>query len=217
MSNSLHVRKTILLPLRSAGAFLDIYLHEGECGGVLVPPTAQVKIGERVELEIVFAQEQLVFYTRGTARWRRPRAMPKLPAGTGVHLAEGEKRTRDLLLDFASGNRSDFIKRVARRFPVAIPVEYTANGQSFRHTTEDFSRTGCFIRTASPLPIGTRVRLSIRPPNMAAINAEAEVVRYQRCDPQGVGVRFIAMDSAAQVRVDQLIAQIKQLVVRNSA
>ncbi len=89
---------------------------------------------------------------------------------------------------------------------------------------ENISRTGMFIRTNSPLPIGSRVVLKfvIGREKFYTITAEGEVVRVVRSDRTvtesqeisfpffeslvpGMGVRFLGLDIKSEELIEQSI------------
>jgi Tfp pilus assembly protein PilZ len=214
MKERLNIRRTILVPIRNRSAFLELYFSDpgaGGIGGVLVPTTTKLSVGDRCELELAFAAENIVVHCRGIARWRRMSAQKNLPAGTGVELDPNERRTRDLLLDFASGKDVPLIKRSARRFPVEIQIDYRGGSVQGSTLTEDISLTGCFLRTPTLPALGGTLDLKLRPPGfMLGIALQAEVVWQRRNDPQGVGLRFVEPARGSRKRLEELLDRVKQ-------
>jgi uncharacterized protein (TIGR02266 family) len=72
----------------------------------------------------------------------------------------------------------------------------------------NISRTGVFIKTKSPLPIGTRVRLrfSVIMTEIETVEGEGEVVRVQD-DPPGMGVVFTSLTSYSAGLLEKLLTR----------
>jgi len=73
----------------------------------------------------------------------------------------------------------------------------------------DISQGGVFIRSRSPLPIGTRVDLhfTILLEDFHTIEGVGEVVRVVADGPgQGMGVRFIELTDESRALVDRIVA-----------
>jgi hypothetical protein len=68
-------------------------------------------------------------------------------------------------------------KRQHKRFEKRYEIEFTANGISYRGTSEDFSLNGLFIRTKSPLPPDTVLDMVIHLPNGMTSKIKGKVVR----------------------------------------
>ena len=74
----------------------------------------------------------------------------------------------------------------------------------------DISQGGVFIRSRSPLPIGTRVDLhfTILLEDFHTIEGVGEVVRVVDAGPgQGMGVKFIELTPDSQSLVDRIAAE----------
>jgi len=72
----------------------------------------------------------------------------------------------------------------------------------------NISRTGVFIKTKSPLSIGTRVRLrfSVIMTEIETVEGEGEVVRVQD-DPPGMGVVFTSLTSYSAGLLEKLLTR----------
>jgi uncharacterized protein (TIGR02266 family) len=84
--------------------------------------------------------------------------------------------------------------------------------QNFEAFVEEYvtniSRTGVFIRTKTPLPIGTRVRLrfSVIMTEIETVEGEGEVVRVQD-EPPGMGVVFTSLTSYSAGLLEKLLTR----------
>lgn len=205
------VRQTIELTLRDGAHFLELYFNDGDIGGVTVPVSAQLAVGDRCELDIAFPRENLVFHTRGEARWRRMRAQKGLPAGIGIRFADTERRTRDLLLEHADGRKVTLVERATQRFPVEIEVRYKTDSVFVTDVTDDFSLGGCFICTETLTDIGEVIKVKLRPPGFfMGITVKAEVVWLQTRHRRGIGVRFVDVGGRVRRKLDELIVQVRE-------
>lgn len=68
------------------------------------------------------------------------------------------------------------------------------------------SKSGVFIRSSQPLPVGTKVDLSfsVIMEGVATIEGEGEVVRVHD-DPPGMGVVFTELTQTSQAIIDRLL------------
>jgi uncharacterized protein (TIGR02266 family) len=95
-------------------------------------------------------------------------------------------------------------KRRAER--LTINKEFESLDAFIDEYVTNISRTGVFIRTRSPLAIGTRVRLrfSVIMTEIETIEGEGEVVRVQD-DPPGMGVVFTSLSSFSAGLLEKLL------------
>jgi hypothetical protein len=100
-------------------------------------------------------------------------------------------------------------RRYAIRFPFAADVELIdmESGARVDGVTSDLSLGGCFICTSKPLPIGTRVRLTLSRKGQT-IDALA-MVRILK--PRiGMGVEFIDVNVPSHEVLARWIEQVRQ-------
>ena len=89
-------------------------------------------------------------------------------------------------------------KRQHERLPAALTVTYESEGDLQKDLVTDVSSGGLFVRTASPLPIGTEIALQvIVPPNNLAVSVQGRVtwVREQT-GTEGMGIQFTGVTGA---------------------
>lgn len=81
------------------------------------------------------------------------------------------------------------------RAPIELKVDYKKLNSFFADYTKNISKGGTFIKTAKPLPIGTRFLFKLTVPRRAApFELLGEVVwsvREGEGDEPGMGIRFI--------------------------
>ncbi|OFX12646.1 MAG: hypothetical protein A2516_02375 [Alphaproteobacteria bacterium RIFOXYD12_FULL_60_8] len=97
-------------------------------------------------------------------------------------------------------------KRRAER--VVINREFSNFEAFVEEYVTNISRTGVFIRTKTPLAIGTRVRLrfSVIMTEIETVEGEGEVVRVQD-DPPGMGVVFTSLTSYSAGLLEKLLTR----------
>ena len=97
-------------------------------------------------------------------------------------------------------------KRRAER--VVINREFDNFDEFIEEYVTNISRTGVFIKTKSPLAVGTRVRLrfSVILTEIETIEGEGEVVRVQD-DPPGMGVVFTSLTSYSAGLLEKLLTR----------
>jgi uncharacterized protein (TIGR02266 family) len=205
----MQVRPTVLLALTTRRSFLDHYYDQG-APGVFVPGYVNQSVGAEVDLEIAFAEEQMVFHSRGLVRSKRLVGRKDMPAGIGVEFLSSERRTRELLLKFANGHEVQITRRRSRRLPISLQVECTTPDGKKLEMTEDLSREGAFIRTDAVVPIGTIITVRFKPPGQkTTVSLKAEVMWQRHSERPGIGVRFVLDDSAPQRALAEFIDQVK--------
>jgi uncharacterized protein (TIGR02266 family) len=97
-------------------------------------------------------------------------------------------------------------KRRAER--LTINREFESLDAFIEEYVTNISRTGVFIRTKSPLPVGTRVKLrfSVIMTEIETVEGEGEVVRVQH-DPPGMGVVFRSLTSFSAGLLQKLLTR----------
>jgi hypothetical protein len=209
-TSAMQLRPTVLLAVSNRKAFLQSYYERnGACGVWVLGPSTH-DLGTRVDLEIAFAEEQIVLHSCGVIRAKRPADRGSLRAGIGVDFLASEQQTRELILAFASG-RQDLVRRRSRRLPVVMDVEVVTPRGRQNETSENISRDGAMITCASPLEMGSVAPLVLKPVGMSPIELRGEV-RWRRIHERpAIGVRFIFEDPA---RLREMAALIDVLRAR---
>jgi hypothetical protein len=96
--------------------------------------------------------------------------------------------------DRRSGNR--------HLFTASAEVVELTSGARFSTRTTDLGPGGCFIDTTNPLPVGAKVRVSVRK-GKNQFNTSGSVVYSQQ--GLGMGVSFTGMDEAQQRAIEAWI------------
>jgi uncharacterized protein (TIGR02266 family) len=89
---------------------------------------------------------------------------------------------------------------------VTINKEFESYEAFISEYVTNISRTGVFVRSKSPLPIGTQVnlRFTVIMDDIETIEGVGEVVRVHD-DPPGMGVVFTELSSYSQGLIEKLL------------
>jgi uncharacterized protein (TIGR02266 family) len=91
---------------------------------------------------------------------------------------------------------------------VTINKEFDSFDQFVREYVTNISRSGVFIKTVKPLPVGSLVnlRFTVVMDGVETIEGEGEVVRVDE-NPPGMGVVFRKLEHYSQSLVERLLTQ----------
>ncbi len=97
-------------------------------------------------------------------------------------------------------------RRVEER--VTINQEFESFDAFIQEYVTNISRSGAFIKTSAPLPIGTKVNLkfTVIADDVETIGGIGEVVRVQN-DPPGMGVVFTELENHSAKLIESLLVQ----------
>lgn len=89
---------------------------------------------------------------------------------------------------------------------VTINKEFDSFDQFIQEYVTNISRTGAFIKTDTPLPIGTEVnlRFTVIMDDIETIEGVGQVVRVE-ANPSGMGVVFLELSSYSQKLIEKLL------------
>jgi hypothetical protein len=101
---------------------------------------------------------------------------------------------------------SDDDKREGQR--VTINKEFESFDAFIQEYVTNISRTGVFIKSQQPLPVGTRVnlRFTVIMDDIQTIEGIGEVVRLEK-DPPGMGVVFRELSAYSKDLIEKLLVQ----------
>ncbi len=101
---------------------------------------------------------------------------------------------------------SESDKRVGER--VTINKEFESFDAFIQEYVTNISRTGVFIKSQTPLAIGTRVnlRFTVIMDDIETIEGVGEVVRVEK-DPPGMGVVFRELNTFSKDLIEKLLVQ----------
>jgi hypothetical protein len=91
---------------------------------------------------------------------------------------------------------------------VTINKEFESFDAFIQEYVTNISRTGAFIKSKTPLPIGTKVnlRFTVIMDDMETIEGLGEVVRVEE-NPPGMGVVFREISAYSKGIIDRLLTQ----------
>jgi Tfp pilus assembly protein PilZ len=91
---------------------------------------------------------------------------------------------------------------------VTINHEFASVGQLVSEYVTNISRSGVFIRSDNPLPVGTLVNLcfSVILDDLETVTGVGKVVRVSQ-EPKGMGIVFVELDSVSEKLVDSLFTR----------
>ncbi len=91
---------------------------------------------------------------------------------------------------------------------VTINKEFDSFDQFIDEYVTNISRTGAFIKTDTPLPIGTEVNLhfTVIMDDIETIEGVGRVVRVED-NPRGMGVVFERLESYSQALLEKLLTR----------
>jgi uncharacterized protein (TIGR02266 family) len=89
---------------------------------------------------------------------------------------------------------------------VTINKEFDSFDQFIQEYVTNISRSGVFIKTKQPLPVGTQVnlRFTVIMDDIETIEGVGEVVRVD-ADPAGMGVVFRELSSYSKELIEKLL------------
>jgi hypothetical protein len=101
---------------------------------------------------------------------------------------------------------SDKDESERRQERVTINKEFESYDAFINEYVTNISRTGVFVRSKAPLPVGTKVNLhfTVIMDDIEAIEGIGEVVRVHQ-DPPGMGVVFTELSSYSKGLIDKLL------------
>ena len=98
--------------------------------------------------------------------------------------------------------------KVPREERITINHEFASVDQFITEYVTNISRSGVFIRSKDPLPVGTKVnlRFTVIMDDIETIEGLGEVVRVSH-RPAGMGVAFVELTSYSQRLIEKLITR----------
>ena len=107
---------------------------------------------------------------------------------------------------------SDADRRRAPRGPIRLRVDYERMNAFFADYTKNISKGGTFIKTARPLPIGTRFLFALSVPALSEpVQITGEVQWIAGADSPGpdnepgMGIRFVFTADEERIRFERLV------------
>lgn len=94
---------------------------------------------------------------------------------------------------------------------ITINKEFESIESFINEYVTNISRSGVFIKSKNPLPVGTKVNLkfTVLTDEVETIEGTGEVVRVQQ-DPPGMGVVFTSLTNYSKFLIEKLLTQKKK-------
>ncbi|MCS6856537.1 MAG: PilZ domain-containing protein [Deltaproteobacteria bacterium] len=91
---------------------------------------------------------------------------------------------------------------------VTINKEFESFESFIQEYVTNISRSGVFVRSREPLPVGTRVdlRFTVLLDEVETIEGVGEVVRVQD-DPPGMGIAFVELSPHSRAVIEKILEQ----------
>lgn len=198
--------------------FDEAYNSELPNGGLFVPTTTPLQVGDHVVVEVFCKGLPNKVMLRSEVKSWRP-ALPRLRvrAGALVEFLPEEAEKRGFMLAALSGE-VQAKKRRHVRLPVSIPVTYRTEGSLDSRTGEmvEVSLGGALLRpdpgatdaSARELPpLGADVVIDVLLPGGAVPVQLAGRVAY--LSEAGAGIKFLYRDGGGSRRIRELIRRLK--------
>jgi Tfp pilus assembly protein PilZ len=99
-------------------------------------------------------------------------------------------------------------RMIPRDERVAINHEFASVDELVSEYVTNISRSGVFIRSDNPLPVGTLVNLcfSVILDDLETVTGVGKVVRVSQ-NPLGMGIVFVELDSVSEKIIESLFAR----------
>jgi uncharacterized protein (TIGR02266 family) len=211
-------RAQLLLPIKDRQTFLEQSFDKGEAGGLFVPGELEVSLGDEVDVEIHFVEDQVRFHIRGIVKWKRELAGRRaIPPGVGIEFLPSEADTREHLILFAQGRESVNHVERDRRYALQVDVKLRQGAMELTGITDDISEGGCFVKTDLVLPVGTVVDVKLKAPgSLFGWMTVPAAVAWTRSDKHrtGVGLAFHFEGDKQRAKMKKIVALLKERMVR---
>lgn len=189
----------------SGQAFLDSYSAAHDGGAIFYATRMDLRLGEDVLVELQFPGMPNRALLRGQVA-----AFDAQGKGAWIRFSPQDESTRDFVLRLARGEVevTTKIRRSYPRFPVAIPCDWKIDGTLDRvlSYTEDVSASGAFVRTLTPPPVGTTVRVAL-----GELTLRGHVARVRQDErTSGMGVRFVGTTTGDARRLREMLRRVSE-------
>jgi len=217
-------RAQLMLPMRNRQTFLEQHFDKGEAGGLFIPGDLDLELGDDVDVELHFVEEQVRFHIRATVKWKRSlTGRRSIPPGVGIEFLAIDKATEQQILRFAEGNESVSHRDRDRRYALAVEVRVETDSSgpdrvTLDGTTDDISEGGCFVITDANIDVGTKVDLKLKVPGplFGRLHMPAHVAwrREQASAHTGIGIAFDFTSDRKRSQMKKAIALLKEKMMR---
>jgi len=197
----------------SRRAVLASYRLDGPTLSLFVPTAAEVPVGERVQIQVGFADSAQTFVLSGLCTWRRPRSRGmRLEPGLGLAFTGGEKFAPAQMLAYCAGRPLELGTAQDPRTATRIDCKVTLGKHTVSAKIHDISNTGVFIaaRALQALRPGRELEVTLDPGwfGLGGKTLRARVVwAGDKAGRPGVGVRFVGQPGEVRPLVKKYLVK----------
>ena len=201
-----------MLEVRNGDELLGRLYPNGGAGGLTLDGRPPAELGTKAQLAVKFLEPApRQFDVAVQLAWVRHKGSTHLRESFGVDFDPADDGARVRLIQFASAEIPLEASRYDERIGTELPVKLTHQGKSRREALCDLSRGGAFVRTETPLPVGSELQFAIRPPGALLgfeLSGKVTWIRQQG-EPKGMGIAFGFRNAREEERVAKLLAKLK--------
>lgn len=187
---------------------------------MFVPGEVDVMLGEEVDVELFFHEEQVRFHIRAQVKWQRTQmGRRSLPPGVGIEFLPSEQRTQEQILRFAEGKEGVSHVDRSRRWSLHVDVRMRDEARDLviAGVTYDISEGGCFVVTNELIAPGTPVVVKLKSPGtlFGWLTLDG-VVTWRRVQPArtGVGVELKFANESQRIKMKKIIDVVKMRMLQ---
>ncbi len=187
------------LKVGSPAELAEHFYPNGRLGGLSIEGKSPGALGQLVLLKVEVVRPARQFVLRGQLAWVRHKSGgPHQPTGFGIDFLPEDDATRVRLLAFARAEVASDATRVEQRQQVELKVRMMHEGQQRKELVADLSSGGAFVRSWNPLPVGSKVELSLRLPlTFSALELKGHVAWIRMAgEHPGMGIEFVHADDS---------------------
>ena len=201
----------VVLEIAVPGEILSRYYPNGKLGGLTLDGTAPGTVGKTVDLVIRVALPKVEFKIRGQLSWARHKGSRGLKECFGIDFFSDDESSQRLIA-FAQHELHLSALRAEARLSTELSVSITHKGLVRREVLLDLSSGGAFVRSETPLAVGEKTVLQLRPPGaLTSLSFDARVTWVRATGPAaGMGLMFVGEDPKLRARLDKLLASLSR-------
>jgi CheY-like chemotaxis protein len=102
-------------------------------------------------------------------------------------------------------------ERIDARVPLDAPISFWRDGEPAKGRLVNLSKTGFYVESSEPPPVGARLEISFTLPNDSSgklITAEVMVVRLAETEGAGFGCRFFQISTGTRLFIEEYLERV---------
>ncbi len=203
-----------------ADELLQRLYPNGRLGGLTLDGISPATAGARVGLVVhILSPARRHFSVRTRVSWVLRKGARGVNECFGLDFLEEDAGARQRLVDFAMGKGSLETARYEQRLQTDLPVVLNFDGSHRHEKLADLSLGGAFVQSQAPLPAGSEVALTVRPPRaLMRLHLPARVAWMRDTgDATGMGLAFGLQSPKQAERLQKLLARLEPPPTRPGA